>query len=74
MRRSLKLAYLLLPWFLDYWSLQIGHAYAQSMEKPRIAIKTPLLGEGISKNTHKYFKYSTASCRNGGFLASNQKI
>jgi len=54
MRRSPKISLLIVTSIFGLWSLQIGHAYAQSIEKPRIAIKTPLVGEGISKNTRKY--------------------
>ena len=58
MCRFPKISLLIITLIFGLWLLKIDNAHAQSVEKPRIAIKTPLVGEGIGKNSHKYLNIS----------------
>ena len=74
MRRSPIISQLIVILILGLWSLQSEHVHAQSVEKPRIAIKTPLLGEGVSKNTRRHLNISQLLAEMEASLRATRKF
>ena len=75
MRRSPKINLLIVTLIFGLWSLQIDHAYAQSIEKPRIAInRTFVVVKNISKNTLKHLNLSQLLAEMEASLRATRKF
>jgi hypothetical protein len=57
-RSSTKFNLLIIALIYGLLSFQVGQAHAQPIEKPRVAIKTPLVGEGVVEKYRKHLNIS----------------